>query len=98
VGDRIERIWLHRDQELFVKLGGRFSRKAENTSLASAELTRSKNSWFSIFMAALTSPIEACLMSRLPAIELDPQDRAGRFGDNVAHSRLPCLPLFDCYW
>ena len=52
---------------LLVKLGGRFSRKADNASLASGPLTRFMNSWLSLSIAALSWPIEGCLRSRLLA-------------------------------
>src|SRR5262249_40584560 len=52
---------------VLMKLGGRFSRKAESASLASAEVTRSMNSWLSLSIAALSWPIEGCLRSRLLA-------------------------------
>src|SRR3984957_12250447 len=52
---------------VLLKLGGRFSRNAENASLASAEGTRSTYSWFSIFTASLSCSIELRLMSRLQA-------------------------------
>src|SRR5262249_8158197 len=53
---------------VLAKFGGRFSRNAENASFASAERSRSKNSWGSIFNAAsLSWPIDACLRSRLLA-------------------------------
>src|SRR6185369_14136794 len=52
---------------VFAKLGGRFSKKAENASLASANRNRSANSRFSTFTASLSWPIEDCLMRRLHA-------------------------------
>src|SRR5215472_6836686 len=52
---------------VLLKLGGRFSRKAESASLASAEVTRAMNSWLSLSIAALSRPIEGCLRSRLLA-------------------------------
>src|ERR1700722_5078639 len=52
---------------VLLKLGGRFSRNAENASLASADGTRSTYSWFSIFTASLSWSIELRLMSRLQA-------------------------------
>src|SRR6516165_11637787 len=52
---------------VLLKFGGRFSRKAESASLASAEVTRTMNSSLSLFIACLSWPIEACLRSRLLA-------------------------------
>src|SRR5262245_40479554 len=57
---------------LFVKFGGRFSRKADSASLASAALTRAMNSWLSLLRASWSGSIEACLRSRLLASNAPP--------------------------
>src|ERR1700751_4382527 len=80
---------------LFVKLGGRFSRKAGSSSLASAELTRSMNSWFSLFTASSSWPIKACLMSRLLASNALPGFAAGDAIPAV-HDARPAYDVRTC--